>query len=113
MTNYDWEIRINPKKRTRIMNYEVSKKRDNIILHSRKSKKGGATIQKFNEDALTILDDVFIEAIINAGSADDWIKSQTELYEKGPKINGVPLLGWSPGFCEYVKKRIKQGSVVR
>ena len=110
MTNeLEYDLTYVPGKRSRNFHYEmkVISKETRLVLHARKSKKGGASFSKLLGDASFLLFNGFMydfEDLVKKGELEKIIAIQKEQYESSAKIMGVPLIGWSPEVIERMRK---------
>lgn len=109
---FDYDLSFVKNKKTRHFHYEmkVIGGKQNVILHARKSKKGGASISKMFDDAMFLLANGLIdfEGMVKSGELDKIITMQEKLYEDSPKIDGIAFFGWSPKDVENLRRMAKE-----
>lgn len=108
MNEFDYSLSYDPKKKTRHFHYKmkVINNKNKLVLESRQSKKGGATIAKMLDDALYLLRLGYIEYndSMSKEELEKTILVMEKYYSDSQKIFGVPIMGWSPEEVKNIRK---------
>lgn len=110
--DFDSDLVFVKDKKTRHFHYEmkVLSGKENLIVHARKSKKGGATFAKLIDDASFLLMNGLIDFdnYVKSGNLEKLIVVQSKLYDDSPKPFGIALFGWSPEEINKIRELAKE-----
>lgn len=112
----EYDLSYLPNKKSRRFRYEMKliNNKSNLIIHARKSKKGGETIGKLFDDAMFLFINGAwdIESWIKNGDFDKILSIQQKNYDESTKLFGVPLIGWSPDVIKKIKESAKKEGLI-